>query len=111
MSPAVVRRSDPPLPADLVDPDEVLGWAWETFGSRIALLSALGPQSCVLVERLSVLLLPIRVVLIDTGLLFPETLALAGRLEDRYGVPIERVRPRLDVDEQAAAHGPELWRR
>lgn len=111
MSAATVPRAkDPPLPTHLVDPDEILAWAYDTWGDRVALLSALGPQSCVLVERLAVLDLPVRIVLLDTGLLFPETLALADRLEAHFGRTIERIRPALDLGAQAEAHGPELWR-
>lgn len=101
----------PSLPTGLLDPDDVLRWSAETFGPRVALLSALGPQTCVLIERLAELYLPIRVVLLDTGLLFEETLALAERLEARYGVRVERRRPRLSLEAQAERHGSDLWLR
>ena len=49
--------------------------------------------------------------LLDTGLLFADTYALKRRVEQRYGVAIRSVRPRLDLADQAAAHGPRLWQR
>ena len=42
---------------------------------------------------------------IDTGFLFPETLDLKARLEERYGFTIESVMPRQTIGEQAAEHG------
>jgi len=55
--------------------------------------------------------LPFAVFTIDTGLLFPETMALKKRLEDFFGLTIEVLVPDLTVAQQAEAHGPELWRR
>ena len=42
---------------------------------------------------------------LDTGLLFPETLALKQRLEDFYELKIEALEPDLTVEEQADVHG------
>jgi phosphoadenosine phosphosulfate reductase len=70
--------------------EEILRWAWERFGDR----AAIGTMFT-----------------IDTGLLFPETVALRARLEAFLGRPIEGLEPDLTVERQAEAHGPELWRR
>ena len=48
---------------------------------------------------------------LDTGLLFPETLALKARLEDFFGLKIESLEPDLTLEEQADINGPELWAR
>jgi phosphoadenosine phosphosulfate reductase len=48
---------------------------------------------------------------LDTGLLFPETVDLKKRLEDFFGFQIEALVPDLTVEQQAAAQGPELWKR
>ena len=53
--------------------------------------------------------LPFPVFTLDTGLLFPETLALKQRLEDFFGLHIESLEPDLTVEEQADINGPELW--
>ncbi|MCU1289451.1 MAG: phosphoadenosine phosphosulfate reductase, partial [Acidobacteria bacterium] len=50
-----------------------------------------------------------RIFYLDTDLLFPETYALRERLQDRYGVSIERRSTNLDLKAQAAAHGEKLW--
>jgi phosphoadenosine phosphosulfate reductase len=51
----------------------------------------------------------VNVFVADTELLFPETYALIDRVERRYGISVERVRPGLTVTEQERVHGPELW--
>jgi phosphoadenosine phosphosulfate reductase len=51
------------------------------------------------------------VALIDTGLLFPETLALADEVEARYGLRIQRVKAQATLSEQEAKEGKDLWLR
>ena len=53
----------------------------------------------------------LNVFVADTELLFPETYALVERVEQRYGIAIERVRPALSVAAQNAVHGDALWAR
>lgn len=89
--------------------EEVLDWALHRFKQRIALASALGPEGMVLID-LAVRLRPdVQVFTLDTGLFFRETYELMDEVEQRYGIQIERVKPALTVDEQAATHGPLLW--
>jgi phosphoadenosine phosphosulfate reductase len=47
---------------------------------------------------------------LDTGMLFPETVALKKRLEDFFGIQIESLEPDITVEEQADIHGAELWK-
>jgi phosphoadenosine phosphosulfate reductase len=44
-------------------------------------------------------------------LIFPETYALLERIERRYGVTVDRVRPALSVAVQNVVHGDALWAR
>lgn len=54
---------------------------------------------------------PARILYIDTGFLFSETLKLRDRLQSRYAqLEFVPVVPGLTAEEQAATHGPELWR-
>jgi phosphoadenosine phosphosulfate reductase len=55
--------------------------------------------------------LDVRIVEVDTGLLFPETHAVRERLVQRYGIEVETLRPRRTVDQQASDQGPQLWLR
>lgn len=53
----------------------------------------------------------LNVFVADTELLFPETYALIERVERRYGITIERVRPAISVAQQNVSHGNALWAR
>jgi phosphoadenosine phosphosulfate reductase len=88
---------------------EVLEWALVRFGGRIALASAFGPEGMVLIDLATRIRSDVQVFTLDTGLFFPETYELIERVERRYGITIERVKPALTVEEQAAQHGPSLW--
>lgn len=90
-------------------PGEILGWAAERYAPRIALATAFGPESCVLIDVIARERLPISIFTLDTGLLFPETYALWRRLEERYGLQIRSLQPQQSVEQQARAHGDRLW--
>jgi phosphoadenosine phosphosulfate reductase len=97
------------LPTHLQDPLEILRWAGRGFPQGLVLASALGPQSIVALHLAVKAGLDLDVILLDTGLLFEETLELATRLEERLGVNIERHKPTLSLEQQADAFGDELW--
>ena len=97
------------LPTHLRDPLEILCWAGRGFPEGLVLASALGPQSIVAIDLAVKAGLELDVVLVDTGLLFEETLELATRLEETLGVRIERLKPALSLEQQADALGEELW--
>jgi phosphoadenosine phosphosulfate reductase len=91
--------------------EEILTWAWERFGSGAAIGTSFQGAGLVLMHLARTQGLGFPLFTIDTGLLFPETLELKVRLEALLERPIESLVPDLTVDAQAAAHGPELWRR
>ncbi len=91
--------------------EEILGWAWQRFGARAAIGTSFQGAGLVMIHLAKEHQLPFPVFTLDTGLLFPETLALKKRLEDFYGIGIESLEPDLTVEEQADIHGPELWKR
>ena len=90
---------------------EVLAWAWERFGNRAAIGTSYQGAGLVMIHLAKMAGLRFPVFTLDTGLLFPETLALKQRLEDFYELKIEALEPDLTVAEQADVHGPELWKR
>ena len=53
----------------------------------------------------------LNVFVVDTELLFPETYALIERVERRYGITVERVRPAESVAVQNVTRGDALWAR
>ena len=96
---------------EMAPPLEILQWAVDEFGPRLTFATGFGAEGCVLIDLIGRHRLPIDIFTLDTGLLFPETYDLWRRLEARYELTVRAVRPALSVDEQAAAHGPELWTR
>jgi phosphoadenosine phosphosulfate reductase len=102
----VVRRS-----AESWSPQQVLAWAFETFGDRVAISSAFGVEGMVVIDIASHLRRDFRLFTIDTEFLFPETYALMDQIEEKYGITIEKVCPALSPEEQERTQGRELWRR
>jgi phosphoadenosine phosphosulfate reductase len=91
--------------------EEVLAWAWKRFGARAAIGTSFQGAGLVMLHLAKQAALPFPVFTLDTGLLFPETIALKKRLEDFYGFQIESLEPDLTVEQQADVNGPELWKR
>jgi phosphoadenosine phosphosulfate reductase len=70
-----------------------LRWAAESFPrDEIIVTSSFGADSAVLLHLVRTVVPDFRVAMIDTGFLFPETLAYMHRLTDEFGLNIERVR-------------------
>lgn len=92
-------------------PVEILQWAVDRFGTRLTFATGFGAEGCALIDLIGRHRLPIDIFTLDTGLLFSETYDLWRRLEARYGLTIRGVLPAQTVDEQASAHGPQLWAR
>jgi len=93
------------------DTQDILRWAWEWFGYRASIGTSFQGAGLVMIDLCRKAGLPFPVFTIDTGLLFPETVALKTRLESFFDIVIEPLRPDLTVDEQADVHGAELWKR
>ena len=91
--------------------EDILVWAWDRFGQRAAIGTSFQGAGLVMMHLAKERGLQFPVFTLDTGLLFPETVELKKRLEDFFGYPIESLEPDLTIEQQAAAHGPELWAR
>jgi phosphoadenosine phosphosulfate reductase len=91
--------------------EDLLAWAADRFDGRIVLTCSWQRQSSVLVHMLSALGAQVRIVELDTGLLFPESHATRDRLVERYGLRVERIAPERTVAEQERDEGPRLWER
>jgi len=90
-------------------PQRTLTWAFETFGNRVAISSAFGAEGMVLIDMASRVRKDFRLFTIDTEFLFPETYNLMDRIEEKYGIPIEKVNSTLSSEEQERIHGAALW--
>ncbi|OJV03818.1 MAG: hypothetical protein BGO12_02370 [Verrucomicrobia bacterium 61-8] len=90
---------------------EILGWCWDRFGMRAAIGTSFQGAGLVAMDVAYAHGYRFPVFTVDTGLLFPETLELKAKIEDRLGITIESLQPEQTLDQQAAELGPELWNR
>jgi phosphoadenosine phosphosulfate reductase len=66
------------------EPQEVIAWAIETFGDRIAVVTALQAEGMVVLDMAYRLKPDIKVVTVDTGRLPQETYEFLDRVRERY---------------------------
>jgi phosphoadenosine phosphosulfate reductase len=94
------------------EPQAILRWTFDTFGDRVAVgCSFGGPGGLALVDMALELRHGVTIYYLDTDLLFDETYALVETIARRYGITPKAIGPALTLAEQAAQHGPELWKR
>lgn len=89
-------------------PYEILCWAVDRFHPRLLMATAFGAEGCCIIHLLADINPAVRVINIDTGYQFPETLDLRERIKDRYNIAVEFVRPELTVAEYEDEHGGPL---
>ena len=75
-----------PAEAEKWRPEEVLSWAFATYGNDVAIASGFGVEGMVLLDLASRVRPDFRVFTLDTEFLFPETYDLMDRVEKRYGI-------------------------
>jgi phosphoadenosine phosphosulfate reductase len=108
----IVREIDREVGEDS-PPERIVAWALTHFaGRRIAMTTAFGMEGCALIDMVARQGVPLPVLYLDTGFLFPETLELRDRLARRYPhLRLENRGTSLTPEAQNALYGPELWAR
>ena len=74
---------------ETISAEEVLAYAVERFHPRLKMACSFQKEESVLVHMLTSIEPDARVFMIDTGVLFPETIETWKRFEDRFGLGIE----------------------
>ena len=92
-------------------PEDLLRWAFVTFGGYVEIASGFGPEGMVLIDIAAKVQPEFRIFTLDTDFLFPETYSLMERIEKRYSIRVERLKSALTPDDQERLHGPALWSR
>jgi phosphoadenosine phosphosulfate reductase len=92
-------------------PEQVLGWAFATYGDNIAMATGFGVEGMALLDIAFGVNADVKVFTGDTEFLFPETYDLIDRVEARYGIKVERLYSELTPEEQERAYGNALWAR
>ncbi|SCK42923.1 phosphoadenylyl-sulfate reductase [Streptomyces sp. WMMB 322] len=85
---------------------EVLRWATDTFGDRFCVTSSM--EDAVVAHLASRVAPGVRVVFLDTGYHFPETLGTRDAVAAVMDVEVITLTPQRTVAEQDAEHGPKL---
>ncbi len=85
-------------------PVEIIRWAVETFPPDVALTSSFGARSAVLIHMAIQVDPKINIRLVDTGLLFPETLEFVEQLKRRFNLNLTVVRSKLNVEQFLKEH-------
>src|SRR6516164_7431183 len=82
------------------EPQEVIAWAVEKFGSTLAICSSLQAESCALIDMAWRIDPAIRVFTIDTGRMPQETYDVIDAIRAKYGVKTETYLPDGGLIEQ-----------
>lgn len=81
----MTHAADPPLPHSARDAQGLVQWAVDTFGDRLVLACSASVEDSVLVHLAAQTGQAVRVFLLDTGRLHPETHETFERLRRTYG--------------------------
>lgn len=92
-------------------PQDVVRWGVEKFRGGLTLACSFGAEDVALVDMVARIDPSVTVFYLDTDYLFPETFEVRDRIVARYGVRTVAVKPLLTIEEQSAAHGPDLFAR
>jgi len=89
--------------------DEILEWAFATFGDGLGFMTALGYSGLVLMDFVRRRRPDMEIFTIDTGHLFPETIELRERLAREWGIRFTVLRPLMPMAELERIVGPNPW--
>ncbi len=87
--------------------EDIIAWATAQFGPRWAVASSM--QDAVLTHLISVIAPGTRVLFLETGYHFSETLATRDEVARRYDLDVVDVLPELTVAEQDERYGKDLF--
>lgn len=86
-------------------PQELIAWAREIFGERLAAISAMQMAGSVVCHMLHAGRLDVKVLFVDTGVSFQETLDTRDRLAREYGIEIVTLQPKQTMEDQTREFG------
>ncbi|MBI4582139.1 MAG: phosphoadenylyl-sulfate reductase [Planctomycetes bacterium] len=88
---------------------EIIRWAAEEFGDDLALSSSFGADSAVMLHLATQVKPDLKIITLDTGFLFPETLRWRDELAERLNLNLCIYRPAMTAPDFVAEHG-KMWR-
>jgi len=115
MSIAVEPLNLPDLNAafESTDPEKIVSWAAAQFGEGLVMSSSFGAESALLIHMATRVIPNIRIVMVDTGYLFPETYQFMEQLRLRFNLNVWTYRTKNDPQAYLRAAGEENpnWRK
>ena len=78
------------------DPADVCKWAAAQFGDDLVMTSSFGAESALLLHMATLVKPDIKVIMVDTGYLFPETFQFMEDLRQRFNLNVWTYRTRQD---------------
>jgi len=90
--------------------EDTLRWAVNRFDNTLTMATGFGAEGAALIDMAVRVDPSIDIFFLDTSFLFPETLELKRRIEERYGISIRTVQTSLTPEEQSVRFGPALWK-
>ena len=91
-------------------PQEIIRWAADRFGPKLAMATAFGPEGCTILYMLSQWAPETYTFNLDTGYQFKETIELRNEIARRYGIEVELRQPELTVEQYERQHGGPLYK-
>ena len=82
-----------------------LAWTFASYGQKAAMSTAFGPSGIVLMDLAAKINPGARVFFIDTGYHFEETLQMVDRVQKRFDIHLEVIKPNRSVADQEAEYG------
>ncbi|HEY0007364.1 MAG TPA: phosphoadenylyl-sulfate reductase [Tepidisphaeraceae bacterium] len=86
-------------------PPQIVAWAAAEFGDQLIMTSSFGAESAVLLHMAASQKPDIRIVMVDTGYLFPETYRFMEELRQRMNLNVWVFRSQQDVVKWLPDHG------
>ena len=90
-------------------PQEILRWAVKRFHPRLLMATAFGAEGCCIIHMLSEIEKGVKLINLETGYQFPETLALRETIRERYGMTVEYILPDTTVSEYEKLNNGPLY--
>src|SRR3954454_2442950 len=78
---------------DASEPEEVLEWAFDRFGQRVALISSFQAEGVAMIDMAARITPDVRVITIDTGRMPQETYEVIEAVRKKYGIQVEVLFP------------------
>jgi phosphoadenosine phosphosulfate reductase len=90
-------------------PQTILQWAVKAFHPRLLMATAFGAEGCCVIHMLAEIEPLVTFINLETGYQFSETLELRERINARYGIAVQYIRPEQTVAEYEQEHGGPLY--